>query len=197
MKGTIHRHNTSLRVASSDALVRSRESMMTRQGTCIYSQSQVVWLRQLQYNEVIVDGSSDFGLKPKISFSDMGTASSMLTQYDIEEVQEHCNNLCGSSLPLLFFFLFIKIWKLGFKLSFPAGNCVLISKVLSTWPQRQGIYFRRWVLVRSRICHESTFSGTHTHTHTLFFFILYFDPCFLFPSLHSWWILTVLVCRGC
>ncbi|KAL5152659.1 Calcineurin subunit B [Glycine soja] len=28
--------------------------------------------------------------------SDMGTASSMLTQYDIEEVQEHCNNLCGS-----------------------------------------------------------------------------------------------------
>ncbi|OVA02470.1 EF-hand domain [Macleaya cordata] len=24
----------------------------------------------------------------------MGSASSMLTQYDIEEVQEHCNNLC-------------------------------------------------------------------------------------------------------
>ncbi|KAH0982813.1 hypothetical protein GBA52_009990 [Prunus armeniaca] len=25
----------------------------------------------------------------------MGSASSMLTQYDIEEVQEHCNDLCG------------------------------------------------------------------------------------------------------
>lgn len=25
----------------------------------------------------------------------MGNTSSMLTQYDIEEVQEHCNNLCG------------------------------------------------------------------------------------------------------
>ena len=24
----------------------------------------------------------------------MGNASSMLTQYDIEEVQDHCNNLC-------------------------------------------------------------------------------------------------------
>jgi serine/threonine-protein phosphatase 2B regulatory subunit len=24
----------------------------------------------------------------------MGNASSMLTQYDIEEVQEHCNYLC-------------------------------------------------------------------------------------------------------
>ena len=26
----------------------------------------------------------------------MGSASSMLTQYDIEEVQQHCNHLCGS-----------------------------------------------------------------------------------------------------
>lgn len=25
----------------------------------------------------------------------MGNASSMLTQYDIEEVQEHCDKLCG------------------------------------------------------------------------------------------------------
>ena len=36
---------------------------------------------------------TDSGLKPKISLVDMGTASSILTQYDIEEVQEHCNNL--------------------------------------------------------------------------------------------------------
>ncbi|KAJ8452829.1 hypothetical protein Cgig2_014592 [Carnegiea gigantea] len=28
----------------------------------------------------------------------MGNNPSMLTQYDIEEVQEHCNNLCGVSL---------------------------------------------------------------------------------------------------
>jgi hypothetical protein len=30
----------------------------------------------------------------------MGSASSVLTQYDIEEMQEHCNNLCGLSLYL-------------------------------------------------------------------------------------------------
>lgn len=38
----------------------------------------------------------------------MGSASSMLTQYDIEEVQEHCNDLCGYFF--LFFFLFLSLF---------------------------------------------------------------------------------------
>jgi hypothetical protein len=36
----------------------------------------------------------------------MGSASSTLTQYDIEEVKGHCNNLCGLSLPYIFEFFF-------------------------------------------------------------------------------------------
>lgn len=35
-----------------------------------------------------------------IEWEPMGSASSVLTQYDIEEVQEHCSNLCGLSLRL-------------------------------------------------------------------------------------------------
>lgn len=34
----------------------------------------------------------------------MGNSSSLLTQYDIEEVQEHSHHLCGSSLHFLFLF---------------------------------------------------------------------------------------------
>ena len=37
----------------------------------------------------------------------MGSASSVLTQYDIEEVQEHCSNLCGLSLRLLISSVFL------------------------------------------------------------------------------------------
>lgn len=39
----------------------------------------------------------------------MGSASSTLTQYDIEEVQEHCNYLCGSLSLSIFnaFLLFL------------------------------------------------------------------------------------------
>ena len=36
----------------------------------------------------------------------MGNAPSMLTQYDIEEVQEHCNKLCGCYLFVLIYILF-------------------------------------------------------------------------------------------
>ncbi|KAG6782053.1 hypothetical protein POTOM_011441 [Populus tomentosa] len=35
----------------------------------------------------------------------MGTASSMLTQYDLEEVQLHCHNLCNLSIWCFFFLL--------------------------------------------------------------------------------------------
>lgn len=37
----------------------------------------------------------------------MGSASSMLTQYDIEEVQEHCNKLCGFTLSMSYFVGFL------------------------------------------------------------------------------------------
>lgn len=37
----------------------------------------------------------------------MGNASSMLTQYDIEDVQDHCNHLCKFFLTHLFSLLFI------------------------------------------------------------------------------------------
>lgn len=46
----------------------------------------------------------------------MGNASSMLTQYDIEDVQEHCNNLCISSYLYYDIFLtFIFVCLIYFK----------------------------------------------------------------------------------
>lgn len=57
-------------------------------------------------------------------WGDMGNASSMLTQYDIEEVQEFCNNLCRYSL--LYFFLLSKFWTLSWVFWF--GVCKLVSQ---------------------------------------------------------------------
>lgn len=37
----------------------------------------------------------------------MGNASSMLTQYDIEDVQDHCNHLCKAVLFIFFFLLIL------------------------------------------------------------------------------------------
>lgn len=56
----------------------------------------------------------------------MGNASSMLTQYDIEDVQEHCNNLCMIFYLLIYFKPFetpICEWKY-----FIFSGCSLVSQ---------------------------------------------------------------------
>lgn len=101
----------------------------------------------------------------------MGNASSTLTQYDIEEVQEHSNHLCGSSLHMDFLFCFVhfsRIWLgsdfwffvvFGVKISFPARNSVVVQEILPTWPEFQGFYLSRWVFICTRVCDEPSFSG--------------------------------------
>lgn len=47
----------------------------------------------------------------------------MLTQYDIEEVQEHCDNLCGS----LSFYLFVDV--LPFLFAILESNALFLGKL--------------------------------------------------------------------
>ena len=101
----------------------------------------------------------------------MGTASSLLTQYDIEGVQQHCHNLCNVvfsiscfsvSLLMLFWcfssqFLFLFI--VFEKLSLPARNSVTVSNVLSARSKCKGVYLSWWILISAWVCNESTLSS--------------------------------------
>lgn len=60
------------------------------------------------YQSPKTNSNDIFFLKTK-SKSPMGNSSSMLTQYDIEEVQEHCNHACNFNFILVdFLILFAK-----------------------------------------------------------------------------------------
>jgi serine/threonine-protein phosphatase 2B regulatory subunit len=63
----------------------------------------------------------------------MGNTSSMLTQYDIEEVQQHCKNACSSLLLLL---------SLSFSISLFVTNFVLRSVWLVTQQEIVSLYQR-------------------------------------------------------
>ena len=92
-----------------------------------------------------------------LQWKSMGNTSSMLTQYDIEGVQEHCNLMIFSrvclSLPLFFTTEFPS------SCSFSARNSILVSKILSTWSKFKRFHFCWWVLIGSWVCNESTFPG--------------------------------------
>lgn len=102
--------------------------------------------RFCEQNLILISGFSLFFIEI-IVFAvrePMGNASSTLTQYDIEEVQEHSNHLCGSSLHMDFLFCFVhfsRIWLgsdfwffvvFGVKISFPARNSVVVQEILPT-----------------------------------------------------------------
>lgn len=97
----------------------------------------------------------------------MGNASSMLTQYDIEEVQDHCNKLCRLSVCFVVFLLILPFGSISnfdvswmWECSLSARNCFIVPKVLPVRSKCKGIYIFWWVPISSRVCNESALSGS-------------------------------------
>lgn len=97
-----------------------------------------------------------------LEFEKMGNTSSMLTQYDIEEVQSHCQDLCkiffssislSLSLPICFWSKFVpsSVEQQEILLSLYQRFCQLDRNA-------KGIYIFWWVSLCPWVRHESTLS---------------------------------------